>query len=405
MSSFSDLARTTLSGNISSSVATIPVASTARFDDSGYLNIEDELIAYTGKTSTSFTGCTRGVGYPVVTAQAGHLNLVLVRAVVTAAQLLAMIQNPMTNPGDTITGGTAGAATAVAAGADGEIWKVDPSTHLPAWLSAGDSLVMHLAGAETATGAKLFNASLIAGWDLRRSGQTWSYAASITPDAWAGEIVQIGALTGNITINAPTNSFNGQELTFWLTQDATGGRTVAWNAVFLTSNWSMPAAANAVGVITFFYRGANWIRKASAPAALPKSVQTIAYAATITPDPGLGSVVVVTLTGNITIANPPVSLAGQELTLELIQDLIGTRTTTFGSHFKTNWTPTITAGLRNVIGFVYDGAAWVQTSAVVGLPGTVAADFSASAAVAGTGTKKAPLAAPLTGSAAVAGEL
>ena len=51
---------TTTTATISNSVTTIPVASTANFVSPGVILIESELISYTGKTATSFTGCTRG---------------------------------------------------------------------------------------------------------------------------------------------------------------------------------------------------------------------------------------------------------------------------------------------------------------------------------------------------------
>lgn len=51
---------TTLSGNITNSQTTIPVVSTTGFSSAGSLIIGMELITYTGKTATSFTGCTRG---------------------------------------------------------------------------------------------------------------------------------------------------------------------------------------------------------------------------------------------------------------------------------------------------------------------------------------------------------
>lgn len=60
---------TTLSAGISASDTSIPVASTDGFENSGYIEIEyldgngnpvSEIIEYTGKTSTSFTGCVRG---------------------------------------------------------------------------------------------------------------------------------------------------------------------------------------------------------------------------------------------------------------------------------------------------------------------------------------------------------
>lgn len=45
----------------SSSTATIHVTSTTGFATSGYIKIEEEIIGYTGKTATTFTGITRGV--------------------------------------------------------------------------------------------------------------------------------------------------------------------------------------------------------------------------------------------------------------------------------------------------------------------------------------------------------
>ena len=54
---------TTLTNAIpnSSSTATIVVGSTAGFATAGTILIEEELIAYTGKTATTFTGITRSV--------------------------------------------------------------------------------------------------------------------------------------------------------------------------------------------------------------------------------------------------------------------------------------------------------------------------------------------------------
>lgn len=43
------------------STTPIQVVSTAQFTNSGHLLIADELVAYTGKTATTFTGITRGV--------------------------------------------------------------------------------------------------------------------------------------------------------------------------------------------------------------------------------------------------------------------------------------------------------------------------------------------------------
>lgn len=57
---FQDTAYTTLNGGINNSVTTITVVSTAGFPTVGQIRIAAEVITYTGITSTTFTGCTRG---------------------------------------------------------------------------------------------------------------------------------------------------------------------------------------------------------------------------------------------------------------------------------------------------------------------------------------------------------
>ena len=51
---------TTVSSQVSQNATTINVVSTTGFSTAGSLFIEAELVTYTGKTATSFTGCTRG---------------------------------------------------------------------------------------------------------------------------------------------------------------------------------------------------------------------------------------------------------------------------------------------------------------------------------------------------------
>lgn len=63
---------TTLTANIGNGTTTpIPVVSTDGFLSAGGLIIEDELIIYTGKTATSFTGITRGA---YGTSSTAHLS-------------------------------------------------------------------------------------------------------------------------------------------------------------------------------------------------------------------------------------------------------------------------------------------------------------------------------------------
>ena len=87
---------TTLTANISNSVTTIPVASTAEFLNAGTIFIGSELITYTGKTTTSFTGCARG---QFGSSNAAHLSGVYVSEAQapTGAVALVMTQTSSSN--------------------------------------------------------------------------------------------------------------------------------------------------------------------------------------------------------------------------------------------------------------------------------------------------------------------
>lgn len=56
-----DYASTALDGALNDSATTITVDNTADFPEQGRIRIDNEEIFYTGKTPTTFTGCTRGV--------------------------------------------------------------------------------------------------------------------------------------------------------------------------------------------------------------------------------------------------------------------------------------------------------------------------------------------------------
>ncbi len=90
--------------------------------------------------------------------------------------------------------------------------------------------------------------------------QDIAYAASITPDLSAGRTIVVGALTGNLTINAPTSVVKGERITFTFVQDATGGRTITWNAVFKKAA-DGAGTANQVAATQFLcYDGTNFIQ-------------------------------------------------------------------------------------------------------------------------------------------------
>jgi hypothetical protein len=91
--------------------------------------------------------------------------------------------------------------------------------------------------------------------------QSLAFLATLPIDANKGSAIFVGALTGNITIGAPSNGVIGQTLTINFLQDGTGGRTVTWNAVFVRNSWSDSGnAANTRSSISFMcLDGTNWV--------------------------------------------------------------------------------------------------------------------------------------------------
>lgn len=95
--------------------------------------------------------------------------------------------------------------------------------------------------------------------NANRGVQSVAYAASITPDQYKGELVVVGALTGNLTVNAPADPQLGQRLRFAFTQDGTGSRTITWNSAFVLNSWTVESAASAKSTIAFVYDGSKWV--------------------------------------------------------------------------------------------------------------------------------------------------
>lgn len=85
---------TTLTANINNAVTTIPVASTTSFQDSGAIIIGSEVITYTGKTATSFTGCTRG---QFGSSNASHLSGAYVGEAQSATAPVALFMSETTS--------------------------------------------------------------------------------------------------------------------------------------------------------------------------------------------------------------------------------------------------------------------------------------------------------------------
>lgn len=89
--------------------------------------------------------------------------------------------------------------------------------------------------------------------------QVIAYTATITPDPYLGGKVVVSQLTGNITVNAPSNAHAGCRLSMRFKQDGTGGRTVTLDSIFKKA-WTPNTGAYKINTIEFEYDGAEWIQ-------------------------------------------------------------------------------------------------------------------------------------------------
>jgi hypothetical protein len=88
---------------------------------------------------------------------------------------------------------------------------------------------------------------------------TLTDAASIDWDASANQVTSV-TLTDNRTLAAPTNMVDGGVYTIMVIQDATGSRTLSYNAVFKFAGGTAPTLttdASAKDILVFYSDGTN----------------------------------------------------------------------------------------------------------------------------------------------------
>lgn len=77
------------------------------------------------------------------------------------------------------------------------------------------------------------NTSASAAYSPLVRATTVAYAATVTPNADTTDVLNIGALTGDLTLAAPTGTpRDGQTLMVRFAQDGTGSRTITYNAAY-----------------------------------------------------------------------------------------------------------------------------------------------------------------------------
>lgn len=227
--------------------ATIHVASTTNFPDRGSFTVGGETIAYTGKTSTTFTGCSGGT-----------------LAMSTGQAVESVFRNNSTVHIDVGNDGTG--SFSLFAG------KLNTAGMQ---YSAGTGITFNTI---VTFNANIYVSNVIAsnsGLRYLEAFQTEDHAggATITIPADFTDVYQAVITTsGTPTFAAPTGSIAaGRKLTIIL-KNKFGGTTISgptWNSVFkLNSSWTNPAAANSRS-ITFVFDGTNWIEISRTAADVP----------------------------------------------------------------------------------------------------------------------------------------
>jgi hypothetical protein len=96
--------------------------------------------------------------------------------------------------------------------------------------------------------------------DITTTGTgTHTMQLPLTTNPYAGNFYKL-TLTANLGIAAPTQQHQGQKVSFEFTQDATGGRQVAWGSVYQLRNWSVLTRPSQVNSIDFVFDGTNWVQ-------------------------------------------------------------------------------------------------------------------------------------------------
>lgn len=220
-------------------------------------------------------------GYVLASDGSGNLNLASLSGVSGMA-------NPMTTSGDIITGGSSGNPGRLGVGSTGQVLTV--SGGAPAWAglpaaSTSQSGVVELDGTNSDiaalgasasagtgslaaisthvhpnTGLALLSGAAFTGAVSTTKALTsgvvaLTYASTITVNAALGNTFRV-TLTGNATMATPSNPADGQMILFEITQDATGGRTLAWSAAYVAgTDVAFPTLSTTAGRIdTFGYK-------------------------------------------------------------------------------------------------------------------------------------------------------
>jgi hypothetical protein len=137
--------------------------------------------------------------------------------------------------------------SAAASGANSDITSITGLTTALTTAQGGTGLTAFVAGTNyvSPSVATTFTKQQVGG------NATLTDGATISWDVSNAQVATV-TLAGNRTFAAPTNMVNGGFYALGVIQDATGSRTLTWNAVFKWTAGASPTLSTAAGAYDFF---------------------------------------------------------------------------------------------------------------------------------------------------------
>jgi hypothetical protein len=174
----SNNASSNLTAGINNSVTTIAVGSTAAFAATGAISIDAEIILYTGKTGTTFTGCTRGVFGTTAASHSGGAPVrqnILAQHFTARGTAIIAVQTKLGTGSSTPTTGTVLQGTGTGASA----WQQLTGTpavdfNLGNGTAAANTFRILVSNAGSKPGLR-YNGTV---WEFSNDGTNWSQITS-----------------------------------------------------------------------------------------------------------------------------------------------------------------------------------------------------------------------------------
>jgi len=219
-----------------------------------------EVLKCTARTSDVLT-VTRGQeGTSAAAFTAGsRVDLRLTAAAiteVTSAVAAAVADLEASLPTTYVALADAASQAEAEAGTDNDKWMTPLRTQQAIDINTGS-----MAAKDVATAADI---SANTGTDGITTDQAWAAAAKVSLssvsgtlalDADAGSNFRI-AMTGNVTMNTPTNLKSGQVINFAFVQPSGGGKTISWSGDFIFPDGQVPLVTTGSG--NYALVGAIW---------------------------------------------------------------------------------------------------------------------------------------------------